>query len=257
MKYPLILGFTIAFVLAAHAAQSKTAAEVKEIARASTVKISLQKNKSVGSGEIVHRQGDLYTLVTNRHVVCGGWICSNLPAGETYYLTTADGQQHPVKVENVKLFGGKLDLARIQFRSPRNYRSATVAPSNSLKLEDNVYTAGFPSEQPGFSWGAGQTKAVVNKRLTSDGGGYTVIYNADTLPGMSGGGVFDREGRLVAIHGQGDRFRNNTELKKSLRMRVNAKIGINRGIPIRWVVQGLDKQIDLKLVSRKMVVEVA
>jgi V8-like Glu-specific endopeptidase len=51
--------------------------------------------------------------------------------------------------------------------------------------------------------------AVVNKRLTGDNGGYTIIYSAPTLPGMSGGGVFNGNGQLVAIHGYGDRFRGS------------------------------------------------
>jgi tetratricopeptide (TPR) repeat protein len=84
---------------------------------------------------------------------------------------------------------------------------------------------------------------VVNKRLVADRGGYTVVYDAETLPGMSGGGAFDRDGRLVAVHGYGDRFTENTQAEdvasNSLKNEVNSKIGFNRGIPVRWVIQGL------------------
>jgi tetratricopeptide (TPR) repeat protein len=133
-------------------------------------------------------------------------------------------------------------LAIVQFRSSRSYSVAQVADPGSLKVDDNVYTAGFSGGQ-GWLFGAGKAQAVVNKRLVGDQGGYTVVYDAETLPGMSGGGAFDQNGRLVAVHGYGDRVTENTEAEEvpsnSLKNEVNSKIGFNRGIPVRWVVQGL------------------
>jgi tetratricopeptide (TPR) repeat protein len=58
-----------------------------------------------------------------------------------------------------------------------------------------------------------------------------------------GGGAFDNNGRLVAVHGVGDRYTENTEAKvvssNAVKNNVGSKIGYNRGIPVRWVVQGL------------------
>jgi hypothetical protein len=187
-----LMGTSIAFVQPAAAA--KSASEVKAIARSVTVEIKLKSDPSaVGSGVIIDRKGDLYTLVTNKHVVCGvgRGRCSELLVGESYSLGLSDGQQYKVTTASVKLLGNDLDLAVIQFRSDRNYAVAKVAAPGSLKIDDNVYTAGFPLEQPGFGFGEGRAIAVVNKRLTGDSGGYTIVYNAFTLPGMSGGGVFD------------------------------------------------------------------
>jgi Trypsin-like peptidase domain len=134
MKYISIIGFTVAIVCIADVTIAKTPAEIEAIAKAVTVEIRAIEDSSVGSGIIIERKGTLYTLITNRHVVCG------------------------------------------------RTRNCKILP-------------------PGFSFDAGQAIAVVDKRLTGDRGGYTVIYNAQTQPGMSGGGVFDRAGRLVAIHG--------------------------------------------------------
>jgi hypothetical protein len=72
---------------------------------------------------------------------------------------------------------------------------AQVAEPGSLKVKDAVYTAGFPKRQ-GFLFGQGEAKAAVNKRLVGDGGGYTVIYDAETLPGMSGGWSFQQRGTI-------------------------------------------------------------
>jgi serine protease Do len=79
--------------------------------------------------------------------------------------------------------------------------------SKSLKTNDDIYAIGFPFEYSGYIFGDGKAIAVVNKRLNGDNGGYTIIYDALTLPGMSGGGVFNSNGELVAIHGYGDRYK--------------------------------------------------
>jgi tetratricopeptide (TPR) repeat protein len=246
-----LIGTTVALVQPASAAIS--ASEVQAIARAVAVEIKLKSDPSaVGSGVIIDRQGDLYTLVTNEHVVCGGSRCSELKSGEIYSLGLSDGQRYQVKGSSIKLLGDDLDLAIIQFRSNRNYAVAKVAAAGSLKVEDEVYASGFPCDrgsdpcQPlGYTFGEGKAIAVVNKRLDGDKGGYTIIYNAFTLPGMSGGGVFNSSGQLVAIHGQGDRVKENTDLDN--KSRVDSKIGLNRGIPVRWLVQNLaDLGINLR-----------
>jgi tetratricopeptide (TPR) repeat protein len=241
MKYSLVLlGCSAALVIIAQPVSAKTPAEIEQIARS----VSVEMISGVGSGVLVHRQGDLYTIVTNRHVVCVETkLCDESGVRNSYQLKTIDGQVYKVGRSAIKLLkdagGNKLDLAIVQFRSGRNYAVAQVAEPGSLKVEDAVYTAGFPKGQ-GFLFRQGKAQAVVNKRLVGDKGGYTVVYNAETLPGMSGGGAFNSEGRLVAIHGQGDKFTENTEAGSSyVKAEVNSKIGFNRGIPIRWVLQGL------------------
>jgi tetratricopeptide (TPR) repeat protein len=233
-----LIGTTIALVQPIAAARS--ASEVETIARAVTVEIKLKSDpKAVGSGVIIHRKGDLYTLVTNRHVICGDSNCNEISATELYSLNLPDGQQYRVQKPVIKLLGDNndLDLAIIQFRSNRNYNVAQLSSPGSLKITDKVFTAGFPLAQPGFSFNDGEAISVVNKRLNGDGGGYTVIYNAPTLPGMSGGGVFNNDGQLVAIHGYGDRYTQNTDIEANAQE--GSKVGYNRGIPIRWLVKGL------------------
>jgi tetratricopeptide (TPR) repeat protein len=257
-----LVGTTAALV---QPAAAKSAFEVEVIARAVTVEINFKfraTNGEIvevgGSGVIIDRKGDLYTLVTNRHVVCGRGQCSKLPPVDSYKLSLADGQRYQVKKSSVKFLDNDLDLAVIQFRSNRNYSVAKVSTSGNLNVKDNVYTAGFPTEQPNFTFGEGEAIAVVNKRLIGDGGGYTVIYNAPTLPGMSGGGVFNVNAQLVAIHGQGDRFGENTNFNDNNQSSFGDKIGYNRGIPIRWLTQSLSKLgIDLGSSSSATGIKVA
>jgi tetratricopeptide (TPR) repeat protein len=230
-----LVGTTVALIQTV--AVAKSASEIERIAKAVTVEIKLKQSGRVGSGVIINRKGDLYTLVTNRHVICGASNCPDISVSEVFSLGLFDGQKYQVQKSAIKLLGSNLDLAIIQFRSNLNYSVAKVAALGSLKVTNEVYTAGFPSEQPGFTFGVGKAISVVNKRLIGDGGGYTVIYDALTLPGMSGGGVFDGNGQLIAIHGQGDRYQENTNMGNQLM--TGRKIGYNRGIPIRWLVQSL------------------
>jgi Flp pilus assembly protein TadD len=231
---PVVLGGAVLMAMVSPAL-AKTPAEIQEVARAATVKI--EHGNTIGTGVIIHKQGQVYSLITNRHVVCGRSLCNQLPSGREYQLSLPDGRRVQVNAKNIKFLGQDLDLAVIQFSSSRSYPVVKVAALGKLKLNDAVFTAGFPLESRKFTFGEGSAIAVVNRRIQGDGGGYSIVYDAQTLPGMSGGGVFNRDGDLVAIHGQGDRFREGTEIEND--SRVGSKIGLNRGIPVRWLVQGL------------------
>jgi tetratricopeptide (TPR) repeat protein len=237
----VMLGGTAIVALSVNMAAAQATRPIERIAQDAAIEITIPGTPVAGSGVIIHKQQDLYTLVTNRHVVCGqsGAKCTKLPPGNIYQLSTADGQKYQVNDQGVKLLDNGLDLAVIQFRSSKKYGVAQLAPVDSLRINDAVYVAGFPVEKKGFTFSEGRAIAVVNKRLTADKGGYTVVYDTFTLPGMSGGGVYNIQGKLVAVHGLGERFGTNTEINNSSRL--DSKIGVNRGIPIRWVLLGLAK----------------
>jgi S1-C subfamily serine protease len=252
MKSSLLFGAVAAVVCFVPGAFALSPATVAKRAKAVSVEMLTGK----GSGVIIHRQGNLYTVITNRHVVCKvrPERCTEelrSARGErdvhsSYRIKTPDGRIYQVARSHIKLLkddaGKFLDLATVQFRSNLNYPVAQVADPDGLKAGDAVHTAGFPQGR-GWLFGTGQTHAVVNRRLLGDSGGYTIVYDAGTLPGMSGGGAFDSNGRLVAVHGVGDRYTENTQAEvepsNTFKASIGSKIGINRGIPIRWVVKGL------------------
>jgi tetratricopeptide (TPR) repeat protein len=251
VKNPVFfLSNAAALVCIVDVAIAQTPVAVLNIAQAVTVEINLTQARTVGSGVIIQQQGNLYTIITNRHVVCGKQRnCSKPSPTETFQLKFGDGSSRQVSAGEVKILGRDLDLATIEFRSNKPYQIAKIAPPDSLKVNDLVYTSGYPLEPRGYSFNSGVAIAVVDRRLSGDRGGYTIVYNAETQPGMSGGGVFDQNGRIVAIHGQGERYQENTLLPEisesgsSLATEaVGSKIGYNRGIPVRWVVQGLARK---------------
>jgi tetratricopeptide (TPR) repeat protein len=234
---PVVLGGAV-LMATVSPVLAKTPAEIQAVAKATTVKIEKMHDKNaIGTGVIIHKQGQVYSLITNRHVVCDEGRCNQLSPDRQYRLSLPDGQQVQVSTKNIKLLGQNLDLAVIQFSSSRSYLIARIAAPGRMKVKDAVFTAGFPLESRRFGFGEGEAIAVVNRRIQGDKGGYSVIYDAPTMPGMSGGGVFDQDGELVAIHGYGDRYQKNTDLQDQ--SKVDSKIGYNRGIPVRWLVQSL------------------
>jgi S1-C subfamily serine protease len=196
VKYLLILICLATIGLSANVATAKNSAQVKRISQSITVAIENQQLQEVGSGFIIQRQGDLYEIVTNRHVVCkitSTHKCAAPPTAASYIVTTPDGQRYSVSATEVKILGKDLDLAIVQFRSPKQYAIAQIDTSASLKADDVIYTTGFPATKPGFQFNDGQALVVVRNRLPEDRGGYTIDYDAVTLPGMSGSAVFDRD----------------------------------------------------------------
>jgi S1-C subfamily serine protease len=209
---PLILGTSA--VLVQNIVQAQSAKDVAKIARAISVKIQVDGNRQQGSGVILQKQGDLYTVLTVAHL---------LKNGKSFQLTTSiDSQSYQAIAGSVKIAGGDLDLAVVQFRSRQNYAVAKVGNSNLLEVGMDAYVAGFPATIAATSaspWVFTSGKVTANgRRAIKDG--YSLIYDTNTLPGMSGGAVFNQAGELVAIHGKGDRSADGQ------------KTGFNLGIPL-------------------------
>jgi tetratricopeptide (TPR) repeat protein len=195
---------------------AKTSVEVGETARAITVLIT--EPNSVGSGVILQRQGDVYTILTAAHVVRNK---------VDYKITTADDRQYSAISNSIKPAPGSIDLAVVKFKATAKYPTAKLGNSQRLKSGMDLYVAGFPAAtgvltKSVFVFREGKVSANSNKTFEA---GYSLVYSNDTLPGMSGGAVLNNKGELVAIHGKGDRERlsDNTW---------GGKTGFNVGIPI-------------------------
>jgi tetratricopeptide (TPR) repeat protein len=167
--------------------------EVDDIAQNITVLI---ENKNGGSGTIIKRDGNTYTVLTSFHNVADKSL--------KYSLVTPDGQRYPINVNNLQRLGENIDLTVVQFNSSKSYQVAKIGNSDNAKRRDNVYIAGFPAKTGGINTALyecrdGQISA--NATQATIDGGYNLIYTNKILKGMSGGPVLNQQGELIGING--------------------------------------------------------
>jgi serine protease Do len=162
-------------------------------ARDITVKVLSGNNW--GSGILVRKQGQTYTVLTNEHVL---WI------GDRFSIQTPDGKTYIAKRESSARFG-KNDLGLIRFTGVANaiYPIATFSCALKLPTGTPVYAAGFPlpltaSSTKGFKFTSGAISLITSKALE---GGYQVGYSNNIEKGMSGGPVLNAKGEVIAVNG--------------------------------------------------------
>ncbi|MEM9506490.1 MAG: serine protease [Cyanobacteria bacterium P01_E01_bin.35] len=173
--------------------------DIYQLAQSSTVRII--QDRAAGTGVIIYQQGDIYTVLTNWHVV---------GTDEVPQIMTADGQTYSLLQPPQQL--GNFDLAIVQFQSLDPHQVATVATKNP-EVGEKVYAAGFPLYQQDDSSVNTIAQGIQAFRLTqgevslippiSLPEGYRLGYTNDTEIGMSGGPIFNTKGFLVGVHGRG------------------------------------------------------
>ncbi|MDK2461607.1 GUN4 domain-containing protein [Aphanizomenon sp. PH219] len=187
----VILGTTTLALVQYQPVSALTPVQVNDIAKPITVMIGGLDGK--GSGVIIAKNGNTYTVLTANHVV--------KKAGYGIYeLITHDGQKYPM--ESARTLG-KLDLALVKFTSSKNYPIAKIADSQTVKEGATVYYAGFPAETTNQPRNYRFIRADITGRSQNQEG-YELSYNGSALPGMSGGPVLNEEGLLIAIHGKAE-----------------------------------------------------
>jgi tetratricopeptide (TPR) repeat protein len=196
-----------------------SASQVANTARQVTVLISGQ---NPGSGVIIKREGNTYTVLTARHVVA---------TPDEYEIVTSDGQRTKLVYATVKPLPD-VDLAVLEFTSPRSYTVAKLGNSRSAPSGTTIYVAGFPVPTAAitesiFNFTEGKMTANAERPLAN---GYALVYSNNTLPGMSGGPVLNEAGEVIGIHGRGDTESSGT--KATANPDIVVKTGFNLAIPI-------------------------
>jgi tetratricopeptide (TPR) repeat protein len=153
--------------------------------------VSIETRSGQGSGVIIKRSGDTYTILTAAHVV-------NDLKDSPVAIITPDRQQHTANPREVKIAPNSLDLATITFHSQQDYLVAELGDSNTIDKGQHVFAAGFQGKSLKFYPGT----VVAISRQSQDLGYGLAIGSADILPGMSGGGLFNQTGTLIGINGK-------------------------------------------------------
>ncbi|NMG20439.1 trypsin-like peptidase domain-containing protein, partial [Brasilonema bromeliae] len=207
---PAVIGVSIA-VLQTQVAVALSPAEVNKTAKEITVLIQSKKPR-YGSGVIIKKEGNTYTVLTAAHVVEGA---------DNYEIITPDNRRYAVNYRTIKPLPG-VDLAEVQFSSSQNYTVAKMGNSDASTEGTTAYVAGFPAptfaiNQSIYTFIDGRITANASKPLRD---GYALVYSNNTSDGMSGGAVLNEKAELIGIHGRADK--DTKEIKT----------GFNLGIPI-------------------------
>jgi S1-C subfamily serine protease len=173
---------------------------VDDIAAQITVRIE-DKQGHNGSGVIISRSGNTYLVITAAHVVQN-------KEGESIVrsIVTPSQERIPLRVSQVTILNKDLDIALVKFTSTQNYRIAEIA-NYRYQNKDWVFVSGFPGQDPKrrrkLSIGTIRDREHVDfevKDKVSLSKGNNLVYTNLSLPGMSGGAVLDRQGRLMGIN---------------------------------------------------------
>jgi hypothetical protein len=208
-----------------------TSAEVNKIARSVTVRII--SPGGTGSGVLIRQDNKTYTLLTAAHVL------ANKTA--LYEVLTPDAQRYTLDQKSIKTHA-QADLAIAQFTSTKSYAVAKIASAENILEGAPSYVAGFPGKTTAmtesiYNFTKGEITAAPAQPFKD---GYGLVYTNTTLPGMSGGPIFDADAALMGIHGRADA---KTELQdQQLNAQIYVKSGVNLGIPISALYSLVPKQ---------------
>ena len=160
--------------------------QLKRLAKSITVKV--RSGESGGSGILLRKDSQIYTVITNQHV---------LESGKPTQIQTEDGKTYPANLVKSVNFQGK-DLALLQFRANVNYALAPLGNLATVAVNEPIYAAGFPFEAKGFVFKTGQV-LLVSERAFKEG--YQIGYSNEIEKGMSGGPILNGRGQVIGING--------------------------------------------------------
>ena len=173
----------------AQAAEKVSTESIRQTASAITVKVTA--GSSSGSGILVAKSGQTYTVVTNAHVTS---------RNDRYQIKTVDGKIHQATLKKNEQSDNQNDLALLQFPATEQYTLATLGDTQQITPNQSVFTSGFADTSDRLTFNSGKIEQVTQKPLV---GGYQIGFTNSTKQGMSGGALLNGEGKVIGVLGLG------------------------------------------------------
>lgn len=213
-------------------AQAKSAEAVDKVAKSITVRI---EGATQGSGFLIDRNNNTYTVLTAWHVL------KSHKEGEELGIYTADGRVHSHIPDSIKRIGS-YDLARVTFISSTAYQVGIPELHTRASREDELVASGYPLDNGGeIVANTGELIAYASMGIDQ---GYQLLYTNSTRPGMSGGPLINQQGRVIGVHGRGEKSIRNSRGEVE-----RVKTGINQGVPIRFYLDYLGMTNNSEILS--------
>lgn len=224
---PILIGTAIstgALLVSPAPVKAQSSEAIAKAAQAITVRI---EGATQGSGVLVKRDGNRYTVLTAWHVVSGQ------SKEEELDIFARDGSRQRLDQGSIKRLG-KVDLAVLTFTSPKSYEVAQIGDIKSVSMGNQVWVSGFPlpsSSIPTRLMRFIKGDVIANATVAIPDG-YQLLYDNQTLPGVSGGAVLNAQGQLVGIHGKAEKADQISEISGKA-----VATGTNQGVPISYYKQ--------------------
>jgi serine protease Do len=194
--------------------------------------VLIRGEQSHGSGVIIQKTGNIYYVLTAEHVV---------RRKDDFKIVTADKQAYSIDYSKIKRIDG-VDMAIVKFTSEKNYPIAKIGAAKNNEGQD-VFVSGWPSNGAVGNAAGGElvrqfTSGSVSGFLPKSLNGYSMIYTNVTRAGMSGCPVLDTAGRVVGIHGMGDKedarqlMESGFSQEAAMGLAAKIKPGFNYAMPI-------------------------
>jgi tetratricopeptide (TPR) repeat protein len=273
---PAIMSAIVGVIAPSQITTAATISEIKDIAEEITVQILPQGPE--GSGVIIGRQGNVYYILTARHVI------DSTKSNEEALVLTHDDQEYEIDMTRVRHLPGKVDLSLLQFVSDRDYPVATIgdfqhtlyvnreygepaeyATPDSTPVAGEypyIFVSGWPlySNQwvfnPGILYDNSATAisnpiVAVPQDNPGQWNGYELLYTNLTHRGMSGGPVLDASGRVIGIHGRADgkEIVGDDQILQNYLDEADStlpvKLGLSTAVPIQTFLEWAKEQPDV------------
>ena len=198
-----------------------------------------------GSGVIVAKQGNTYYALTAKHVVETPPEVKQCHAGRhtDIKIITHDQEHYQIQPSNVTVADG-VDMAIVKFTTSTSLSAGSQTQYPIAKLGNysptrnaTVFVGGYPArdkiDSPLWQWQLNpgeiedkeQGKFETQDRQ-SFSNGYDLIYSSISHGGMSGGAVFDTDGRVIGIHGRAEGESEKLIIGKSLGLSIQTFLGL-------------------------------